>query len=249
MNVAHISFNSVSGSPAEQSIDSVYSFLAPLLRHGNIVRGERLLVFETGLLAVVTAPEPSALDDANLSQRAKEKRKLLEPDFRIGIRQLGTVAEEGLPCTCGQQSGLLLFTTFLGIAPPLRCLNCFGYVPLYRVPVDDTDEYGDVLTWESNYKACDTLQINCGFGEEFGIHAMSSLESALTQSGLDVCADIEARTGKPTFYYLFRNKAESVAAEEGTRCPKCACEWRLRDSLHGKFDFRCDQCRLVSNTA
>lgn len=163
------------------------------------------------------------------------------------VRFLGMAPETAPSCECTRHSGLFLFTTFLNLEPPLRCIRCNGTVPTYRLPCPPTDEYSALLSWKSNYRACDTLQINCDVGEQFGTRQMSDPTSRLSRSGLAVCKEIESLTGRPTYYYLFRANVRSHSAEPSRLCPGCGGDWLLKKPLHGKFDFKCDNCRLLSS--
>lgn len=131
----------------------------------------------------------------------------------------------------------------------MRCIGCNGIVPLYRLPCPATGGYSDLLGWQSNYQACDALQINCTVGERFAEREMSDLDSSLTKSGLAICRKTQEQTGHPVYYYLFRAHGRNRAREMQRRCPSCGGSWRLSEPLYGKFDFKCDECRLLSNIA
>ena len=130
---------------------------------------------------------------------------------------------------------------------PLRCLRCEGPVPLYRLPRPISGQYSGVLAWEANYQACDALQMNCAVGERFGARQMSNPASELSRSGIAVCKEIERRTKRPVYYYLYRPNGRSRLAEMRRKCPGCGGAWLLKKPLHEKFDFRCDKCHLLSN--
>src|SRR5262245_25119598 len=100
------------------------------------------------------------------------------------IRFLGVVPETAPACRCAKPKGFFLLTTFLHIEPPLRCIDCNGIFPLYRLPRSTTGEYSALLSWWRNYQACDTLQINCTVGERFGMRQMSHPTSELSRSGM-----------------------------------------------------------------
>jgi len=131
---------------------------------------------------------------------------------------------------------------------PLSCGDCFRAVPLYRIPHTHGDEYADVLQWEADYKACDTLHMNIGTGERFGERQMFRHDSSLSRRGREICASISSLTGRPTYYYLCKVRARSSAEEERRRCPNCNGQWKLGKRWH-LFDFRCDRCLLLSNIA
>ncbi|HIP76018.1 MAG TPA: hypothetical protein EYH12_02510, partial [Psychromonas hadalis] len=50
-----------------------------------------------------------------------------------------------------------------------------------------------------------------------------------------------------TYYYLYRVAGTSLESEQQRKCPSCGGEWRLEKPLFDIFDFKCDQCQLVSN--
>jgi predicted nucleic acid-binding Zn ribbon protein len=122
-------------------------------------------------------------------------------------------------------------------------------MPLYRLPRSTSGEHSALLSWESNYKACDTLQMHCTVGERFGERQLSDPGSSFSRSGLAVCREIEQLTGQPAYYYLYRGDTRRPSAELSRNCPGCDGPWKLKKPLHGKFDFRCDKCRLLSNIA
>jgi predicted nucleic acid-binding Zn ribbon protein len=141
----------------------------------------------------------------------------------------------------------ILYTNYLSLESPIRCGDCFGIFPLYRIPATKDDEYTDILTWESDYKACDTLQMNCSTGERFGISQLSRCDSSLSKRGIDICICIAVSTGIPAYYYLLKESGRNKRAELNRKCPSCGGEWLLHDSLHKLFDFKCDKCKLLSN--
>ena len=102
-------------------------------------------------------------------------------------------------------------------------------------------------TWQSDYQACDTLQMNCRTGERFGLREMGLPESSLSRQGREICRKIEASTGLPVYYYLHRYRMRPRAADALQPCPACGGAWKLSEPLHDRFDFRCDSCRLLAN--
>jgi len=239
------------GEGYERPIDRLYMLLGALQRNGNIL-GTEYPIYCAGneLTAFVILPEEDALDEVHLNDFARQAMAKLNQLCSHSFHVLGKVAEDALICSCSERSAFALFTTYLTIAPALRCVDCFGYVPLYRIPPEeDCRDFSGLLFWESNYRACDTLQMNCSTGERFATREMSDVNSSLSVRGHDVCADIEKRTGKPTYYYLYRGSGRSVAAERQRKCPKCQGTWLLETPMFEKFDFRCDACHLISNVA
>jgi predicted nucleic acid-binding Zn ribbon protein len=76
-------------------------------------------------------------------------------------------------------------------------------------------------------------------------------DSELAQQGRNLCRRIEIGTGIPTYYYLARYWAREKG-EEDRLCPGCGNMWKVEGlkelpERFYHFDFRCDNCRLVSH--
>ena len=65
------------------------------------------------------------------------------------------------PCNCKKSDFYILITNYTSIDSPLCCGSCNKSIPLYRLPIYYDYGYLPVLSWQTNYKACDTLQMNC----------------------------------------------------------------------------------------
>jgi len=246
-----IHFERAKTQPAEPQAEAITWFIEALERNGSILRHSIISAADFGWIVYSVAPARDAFKKSNqnpfVQQRLRELKdaKVKRPIFQF----LGGVPETASDCKCAKPGALFLFTTFLHSEPPVWCMDCNGVVPLYRLPRSRTEEHSALLAWQSNYQACDSLQINCTVGERFGERQMSDLASSLTVSGLTICKELEEQTGRPVYYYLFRSTSRSRTAEARRRCPNCGGEWRLNAPLHGKFDFKCDRCHLLSNIA
>jgi predicted nucleic acid-binding Zn ribbon protein len=235
----------------EAQFDAIGSYLAALVRNGNLLKDWLIAAEVHGWTVYAGAPARDAFGKANQNTFAQQrlsnlrKCKIRPPRIRF----LGAVSDTASDCGCRAPRAYFLFTAFMHTEPPVRCMDCNGVVPLYRLPAPTTGEYSALLTWQADYQACDTLQINSTVGVRFAERQMSDLVSSLSRSGLAVCKEIEELTARPVYYYLFRANARSHSAEMRRRCPNCGGVWRLPEPVYGKFDFKCDKCRLLSNIA
>jgi predicted nucleic acid-binding Zn ribbon protein len=80
---------------------------------------------------------------------------------------------------------------------------------------------------------------------------MASPDSELSQRGREICQQVEAATGVPTYYFLMRYWGRRKG-EETRRCPGCGGSWHVvmpANATSGfcDFPFRCEACRLVSH--
>jgi len=149
------------------------------------------------------------------------------------------------PCKCKRPSFYILVTNYITIESPLTCGTCFKSVPLYRLPIYYDHGYMPILSWETNYISCDSLQMNCEVGERWALNQMQEINSQLSKQGLEICRKIEELISIPTFYYL--NNYKKYKGDELTRpCPGCNKKWNLKTQLNNRYDFKCDECKIIS---
>ena len=252
MFAVELKFESKERGAPDAKTDAITWLIGALVRNGNLLE-EFLLEGDSEDWTVFgVAPARDAFFRANRGGLVRQRiTELLAANLkRPRIRILGAVPETAPACRCAKPRGFFLFTTFLDSEPPVRCIHCNGIVPLYRLPRSPSGEHSGLLSWKSNYQACDTLQMNCTVGERFGTRQMSDLTSELSRSGLAACREIRGLTGRPAYYYLFRADARSRAAEADRKCPNCGGAYGcLRRPFTAEFDFKCDECHLLSNIA
>ena len=252
MLIAQIDFEVLEDIGGEQQSDAIYSVLAAYSRDGRIL-DENFGIYqaENTFKTFVSIPAEDAFENFLGSKYISESLQKLNtvglslPDYKI----LGKDTEHSKSCECKNSSAYILITNFLSIQSPVKCFNCNLPIPLYRFPQFSSGDFGDIFCWQSEYKACDSLQMQCGFGERFGIRQMSNLKSGLTKLSLKICNDIQNLTKKSCYYYLYHPNGRSLKKEQERKCPSCNGEWILEKQLHNLFDFKCDKCHLLSNIA
>lgn len=199
----------------------------------------------------VSVPERGSLRPAHNNLYAKEALAKLQADgYGLPIvTVLGPDPTVDPVCSCKGSSAFVLFTHFLSISPPVRCLDCFRPVPLYRLPYPHDEEHFGLLHWAADYRACDTLQMDCTTGERFGEGQLYRHDSSLSREGRDLAKRLETLVGKPVYYWLLKVRGRSREVELARKCPSCGGKWRLKRRLFGVFNFRCKRCRLLSCVA
>lgn len=202
---------------------------------------------KTGIEVYVNIQTADALsaefnDKWSIECTADIRKLKVEPKVTV----LGEEPESNFLCECQKPANYILQTNFLTIESPLSCFKCFGTVPLYKIPRKSELNVQDIVIWQSNYQACDTLFMNSGPGERFGTNQMSKFDSPLTKQGLEVCAAIQKATGKKVFYYLHKYYAKSQEDELQRKCPGCNGNWLLKKPFRF-FDFMCKKCKLLSS--
>ena len=252
MQTQKIQFNIFDKDKNEQQVDLLYSLLGSWLQNGQIL-GEQSPIAETKecFSVFVNTPDVDSLAvtyDNEYTQENYEKLKKVGLSVPV-IDDLGIHPETACLCDCEDCTSYILFTTFISIESPLRCGDCFGVIPLYKIP--KTSEYGyyDIMAWQSNYQSCDSLQMGCRVGERFGANQMMKFDSPLSRDGLAICQKIQELTQKPVYYYLNKGSARSEKEELNRKCLSCGQNWLRKKPLFDLFDFQCENCKLLSNIA
>jgi predicted nucleic acid-binding Zn ribbon protein len=231
MFTAKVSFPKGSSEPA-QVAGAAHDLLSSWYQNGQVV-GDTWAFADAAanVEAYVSVPEIEALERVHNNVYANRALDALaERAPRVSI--LGPDPNLAKSCSCPSRTGLLLFTTYLAHAPPVRCLDCFQPVPLYRLPHLHDQEHLVLLQWAADYRACDTLQMHCTTGERFGEEQLYRHDSALSRNGRDLYSRLEQRTGTPVYYFLHKTRGRSHAAELERRCPSCDSKWLLAKRLH-----------------
>jgi predicted nucleic acid-binding Zn ribbon protein len=251
MHVRHIRFSIPLNRDEEKVADFAYSLLSALRMNGQICGTEwPLHIQDDCCVATVMVPEHNSIAP---EYHGKYVQKYLHEGEAQGIlitsSDVGKECASGQACSCANPSAYILFTTFVSLESPLRCLDCFRPVPLYRLPATPAGEHCEIIGWQSDYQSCDRLQMNCTVLERAATHQISDLHSPLSQQGLAICQRLESMTNKPVYYYLYRASGRSLASEQKRLCPSCGHPWYQETPLHSLFHFKCERCRLLSNRA
>ena len=250
MYTAEIIFELNDPSSFEKAHDIFSGYLGALRMNGQILGREfPAIKRDNSLISYVFIPDSNSLTGWFSNKYVRDSLdKCAKNHIHPSSRIVGKEFESAPPCTCVSRDSYILYTHYIAMETPLRCGDCFGTVPLYTVPKTYHDEYYDIICWESDYQACDTLQMHCRTGERFGLKQMEDFNSSLTKNGLEICGRISQLTGKKTYYSLYRYRNNpSMRKELARKCPSCGGEWLLEERLFNLFDFKCEKCSLLSN--
>ena len=244
-----------SGSDWEAMVDAAISVLAIWYKNGQVATDEWPAIIDikigANLKFVVSLPEWDSLESRHNNEYSDKhlatlaEHGLAQPSIDVWGFDPGTLPA----CDCPRPQSYVLFTHYLTKEGPVRCGDCFHPVPLYRLKADNHGEYLYILHWRDNYRSCDTLQMNCSVGEAFGEEQLLEHDSQLSREGRKICRAIHEKSGAPAYYYLHKSRGKSLEEELQRRCPACGGSWMLEEKWHGKFNFKCDNCHLLSNVA
>ena len=209
-----------------------------------------MLQEDRGYSVVALSPESNSLDPAFNSKYVTVALARAELEgLRVASQSLGEDPASSPTCSCDEPNAYVLFTTHLRMESPVSCLDCFRPVPLYRLEAMESGEFHELISWQSDYQACDSLQMNCRVLERAATREISTVSSSLAKLGRAHCEILAASSKRPFYYYLYRGHGRSHKTEIMRRCPGCGEPWHLASRLHSLFDFKCDRCNLVSNVA
>ncbi|MBU1379326.1 Zn-ribbon-containing protein [Myxococcota bacterium] len=251
MYIQRIKVSFIGDEPQKDIVDVADDYLAALRMNGQVCGEEWPIYSERGfVIAIALSPEEDSLKPENNGEYVKKSiREAEELGISISSELIGQDCSSSEPCICNESSGYVLFTTYVSIESPVRCIDCFLPVPLYTFPVFQNGDYYEIICWQSNYKNCDHLLMNCSVLERASTRQISDPRSSLSKAGLEICRLLTHLSGKPFYYYLYRGSGRSVASEKERRCPSCGQPWYLKTPLHSLFHYKCDHCRLMSNFA
>lgn len=251
MYVHQLTFSFPGQEPTDESSDRAHNYLCALRMNGQICSNEWPLPLEKNqCVATVLTPDWDSLDEKYNNKYVKDFLAEMEKNgVSVAFHLCGEDMSGPPRCDCSDSKGYVLYTSYVSLEPPIRCLDCFGPVPLYTFPVTPSEEYYEIICWKSDYMSCDSLQMNCAVLEKSTTRQLSDVRSSLSKAGRSVCATLSASVGKPFYYYLYRAHGRSLASEKKRRCPSCGEPWYIDTLLHSRFHFKCDRCLLLSNIA
>jgi len=244
MQIVEIDFTGTAPLDDEVLEEQVSWLMSIWMNNGQVSKTDWLTYeLPNGWRVVASIPEEGALGPRHDSVWATHKRaELFELGIQLTIRELGEDPQSATVCTCSEPSSYILYTHYLSLESPVRCGDCFQPVPPYRLAptsVDETDSTG-LLQWALDWRACDTLQMNCSTLERAGTREIRGHDSSLGKRGKALCQRLAENVGKPFYLFLYPPRRRKHRP-----CPSCSAEWRLAEEWH-KFAYRCDTCRLVS---
>lgn len=230
-------------------IEDDLSLLTSFYRSNGQIQGDLFPDYfnQNMLICIVYTHEKNSLNKINNNFYVNKQINKIENKYNIKLKYqtLGISGDyENSSCNCNKSKFYILFTNYLSIESPITCGTCLKSVPLYKLPVFYDYGYQPILSWNTNYKACDKLQMNCEVGERFGLNQMQNHDSQLSKQGFEICKGIEELTKIPTYYYL-HNYRKVKKGQLFLNCPKCNKEWSSQEN-NKFYDFKCDNCRIVS---
>jgi predicted nucleic acid-binding Zn ribbon protein len=223
----------------------IYGLLHSLRMNGQILGREHSLIkINQEYYSHILIPEYISLENTKANKYVnKYYKKINELKINYNYEIIGEESNSSPLCHCNVCKSYILYTDYLTLESLLRCGNCFGIIPLYKIPKTYDDEYYDILCWQDNYQACDNLQMNCSVGERFGIQQISKIDSQLSKKGLKIGNTIFNNTGIKTYYFLYKSKISDK--KSGVKCPLCNTKLIMKNNVPNMFKYCCDNCSII----
>lgn len=219
--------------------EELWRYLACLYLNGQILKSYSLVSRPGGFDAYATIPAPDALEPASHSVYGKSMRAKLQNSFALSVEGLGRNEDCGEPCGCGSPSCYLLYPEYGSEESPLRCGDCGGSIPLYKVPyIFGEEEHNSLLHWFEAYRAIDKLWMH-GTSDRFSYRQLNHPDSSLFREGRKICRALETALHKPVYHFVFH------AGKDQPVCPSCQQPWQSFGDQE-VMDYKCDNCRLAT---
>lgn len=228
----------------------ISSLITELKYNGQVIGNEFPCLLKDGhFVTQALCPTEDALQYSNNNNAVNNAISALS---NFGILQpkidiLGQEIHSDMSDPDHTPSWQVLYTSYVQTCSPLRCGEHFAPIPLYNQPPIANGCYKQLINWQQDWQACDQLQMNGRSAEFSALFEIGDVNSSLAKRGQAIAKTIEDNTNIPTYYYLYRVGGENLKSEQQRRCPQCNGQWALDESIHQVFDFKCDDCRLISN--
>ena len=239
--IAKINFKSFY-SETDKQIDSINNILWMFVKNGQIIEGWQVEKYNDTYLATVCIVDDDALDKKYYNKYILEELENLEMKYEIMCDDPMAVDS----CHCKEHSFYILaYKDDLG--SPVICGDCGTEIPLIHVPyLFNEEEHYTITNWQQIYKSVEELWID-SLSDRFTKRQIISPNSELNKRGMEICKELENRTGKPCYLLLvnpIRGLYEfSKNNKELYECPNCNGEFRFVEN--DAIDKVCDCCRLA----
>ena len=240
--IAKITFKPLNKG-AEDILDSIENILSILYMNGQISEGWIVEQHDQGYIASVVTTDDDSLN-AEYCNRYILK-EITDFDIEINIVCDDPAADDS--CHCVEHSYYILAIDPSLSSSPVICGDCGKEISLVRIPhlYKEEDHYS-ILNFQKIYTAVDRLWMD-GLSDRFTKRQIVDYNSQLNKRGLEIRAELEAKIGKPVYYFLCNPIGGWYEFEKNNKnlecCPKCGGEFVKIDNPCA--DKVCHSCRLA----
>lgn len=251
MYLAELRFTLIADTEFSAAEQAIRHYLEALIFNGQMLGREFPTAF-TGdaFCSRLVLPTPDALSGQYASAKVKTAEQQLAA-AGLGYPQCQLLGQDLMSQQTVMElpTELVLFTTYADTCSPLRCANTLQPVPLFWLKTAAVD-YEALIRWQLQFQALDEIQLQQDrVLLKTAENSLQQFQSKLNRQGRKLVATLAKANNRPVFYALYSGSSDDCAAEAAKCCPGCGSHWRLTAPQAGIFDFRCDNCQLLSNIA
>lgn len=252
MYVAELKFKVIADTDFTSAESAIRRYLETLIFNGQALGREFPTAWQQDNFCTrIVIPEQHALQQPFHSKRGiKALQHLSEAGLaypQSAVLGMDLMSQHTDPCPT--PPFLLLYSRFNDTCSALRCGEHFAPVPVYKLQTDSEDHEA-LIRWQLQYQALDEVQMqHSRVLNKAAERSLQQINSVLNRQGRKLARQYERLNQLPVFYALYSGSSKDCAVEATKCCPGCGQNWRLAEPLHQIFDFKCEQCRLVSNIA
>ncbi|MCO7224189.1 DUF2310 family Zn-ribbon-containing protein [Pleionea sp. CnH1-48] len=240
------------GADKKHLKEAVESFLYELVKNGQVWESQWVLAWEGDtLMGYIKTPAVEAVMPQHHSQSVTSLQREVEEIAEAPIKWVEIENHNSQDVEWHQEEYLYLFTHCFDDSSPL-CAGSNGKpIPLYSLELGSKLTH-ELVNWMTTYKTLDSLWLNSGPLEMDAYKQIAGIKSQFYKDTKTLQLQLEDALSKPVFYYLLRYWGRSDN-EFDRLCPSCGGQWLIDESidtdLFFKFNFKCDDCRLVAHIA
>lgn len=248
MYVCQLKFDCLDDVDISTAQQCISALLDAYRYNGQIIGREfPITLAQQQFTVTFVCPEKDALAIKNNNQEVDMKLGSLSTfDLSVPEFQLtGLESQSDFVDLCAEPKQMVLYSTFVQSCSPVRCLEHFSPIPLYKLP--EATRHA-LIKWQESYGACDQIQMNELTEVEFAaVNQLSNPDSELMKRGRTLANEVSEQSKAQVYLYLYRVGGESLEQEKQRKCPSCGGEWLMPSPMFDLFNFKCDSCLLVSN--
>lgn len=252
MYLAELTFKVIADTNFSRAETAIRTFIEALIFNGNVLGREFPTAWQQDSFNCrLVIPAPDALQRAHLSSRALQAEQQLN-SAGLAYPQLQVLGMDIMSQHSSNKpvAAIVMFTTFSDNCSPLRNLADLAPLPLYQLRPAAGVDHESLIRWQLQFQALDEIQQQQQrVLKKTAENSLQQYHSMLNRQGRQLASKISQKNTVPIYYALYSGSSNNCATEAGKRCPGCGAGWRLAAPLLDLFDFKCDNCFIVSNIA
>ncbi len=252
MYLAELQFKVITDTDFSTAETAIRRYIEALIFNGQVLGREFPTAWQQDkFCSRLVIPEEQALLSKYHSQRGLYALEQLSAAGLAypQLQQLGMDLMSPHTDPCQNPAYYILYSRFSDSCSPLRCGEHFAPVPLYQLHTLAPDHEA-LIRWQLQFQALDEIQMQQQrVLQKSAERSLQQLHSKLNRQGRQQARLLEQANSTPVYYALYSGSSQNCAQEANKTCPGCGGQWKLAEPVQQLFDFKCDNCRLLSNIA